>query len=115
MKPPSIRITSRHASPITFPLDPELVAELRRVPEPGHEHRDSADLDVLAERVVRERRVREVAAGEALEDLAAARPLEAEVRHRVCELAHDDAGSLGLRREDLVVAVVRAAEPDRVR
>src|SRR5205085_12467078 len=50
-------------------LDPELVAELRGVAEPGHEDGDSGDRDVLAESVVGEDLVREVLLGQALEDL----------------------------------------------
>ena len=65
-------------------------------------------------RVVGEDLGRQVLVGQALEDLAALRPLEAQVRHVVGELADDDVGALGRGAEDLVVAVVRAAEADVV-
>src|SRR2546428_10263718 len=96
----------------TVPIDPELVPELSRVAEPRHEDRDARDLDVLSKTVVREGSIREVLVCERLQHLPAQRSLQAQVRHLVRELADLDLRSLGESGEDLVVAVVCAAEAD---
>src|SRR5919197_5040982 len=93
-------------------LDPELVAELRRVAEPRHEDRDAGDLDVLAKAIVGEGGIGEILVRQRLQQVPAPRPLEAEVRRPVGEIADADRGRLGQPREDLVVAVVRTAEAD---
>jgi hypothetical protein len=96
-------------------LNPELVAELRRVAEPRHEHRDAGNLDVVAESVIGKRRIRDVPVRERLEHHATERALKAQVRGLVGELPHLDAGRGGPGGEDLVVKVVRAAKAHVIR
>ena len=97
-------------------FDRELVAELGGVSQTRHEDGDARDFDVLPERVVGEDFVREVGVGQPLEDLAASRPLQAEVGRGVRVLADDDVGPLGGPAEKIssLWSCPRRAEADVV-